>query len=228
MVIETLKCELWPFSLRADPSDRNAIESIIDTVKLLSLEKPTFPKKTHPRQPSSRALVTVLLHDLLFSGRAKIEASDKWPPKEAILRHRTRVKAELVRLQIKEGKISKAGLARKSKVEVSARYIRWNPNISLHRPEDWSFPALLNYLQSSAKGFKLLEQPIWPVPGDSFFIDPNLPECLLAFSINTTWWQGDKWFESGAVVVQDKSSCFPAKVLMEGWSEEEGDVLDAT
>ena len=44
----------------------------------------------------------------------------------------------------------------------------------------------------------------------------------------TTWWVGDKWYESGAVVLQDKASCFPARVLMEGWEETEGECIDAT
>jgi hypothetical protein len=67
----------------------------------------------------------VLLHDLLLKG--KIEASDKWAPKGAITRHQARLKAELVRLQIKAGKSSIKELGRSGSV-VQARYVRWNPN----------------------------------------------------------------------------------------------------
>lgn len=54
----------------------------------------------------------VLLQDLLFSKEGKVQASDKWPPKAAIMRHRTRMKAELVKLQIKRGLSSKEELER--------------------------------------------------------------------------------------------------------------------
>ncbi|ORX38495.1 S-adenosyl-L-methionine-dependent methyltransferase [Kockovaella imperatae] len=215
LVIETLKY-------------RSALEQIIAVTQLRTLEKITFPKKTSPRTPSSQSLILVLLHDLLISPRGRIEASDKWPPRQAIQRHQARLKAELVKLQIREGKSSKEGLARTAKTEGSARYIRWNPNVDLHREDDWSLAALLSYLQTKPSPFKLLNAPVYPVPDGSFFLDPHLPECLLVFPATTSWWQGDKWFESGAVIVQDKSSCFPARVLMGEWDEAEGDCIDAT
>ena len=144
------------------------------------------------------------------------------------MKHQARIKAELVRLQIREGKQSKEGLARTAQTEGSARYIRWNPNVDVHREGDWSLEALITYLRASPHGFTLLDDPVYPVPDGSFFLDPHLPECLFVFPASTSWWQGDKWFEAGAVIVQDKSSCFPARVLMEGWDESEGDCLDAT
>ena len=69
---------------------------------------------------------------------------------------------------------------------------------------------------------------MYPVPERSFFLDPHLPDYLLVFPATSNWWVGDEWYESGAVILQDKASCFPAKVLMEGWEEGEGECLDAT
>jgi putative methyltransferase len=83
--------------------DRTIIQSLSDSLKLLQVEKKTFPQKVPEGAPSSKNLLLVLLHDLLFSKDAKIQASDKWPPKMAIMRHATRLKAELVKLQIKKG-----------------------------------------------------------------------------------------------------------------------------
>lgn len=198
---------------------------MLEKVPLLQLEKLTFPRKTPPRTPSSQSLVLVLLHDLLFSSRARIEASDKWAPKEAILRHQARLKAELVRIQIREGKQSKAELARTG-TEGVERYIRWNPNTDLHRSGDWSLSALHAHLRT--KGFERLDKAVYPVPKNSYFDDPHLGQEVLVFSGQTGWWIGDGWYEAGAIILQDKASCFPARVLMHGWTEDEGECIDAT
>ncbi|EIW67267.1 hypothetical protein TREMEDRAFT_72198 [Tremella mesenterica DSM 1558] len=212
LVIETLKY-------------RPVLIQLLDIVPLLSLERITFPKKTPPRTPSSRSLILVLLHDLLFSTKSRIEASDKWPPKEAILKHKSRFHSELVKLQIREGKQRKEDLARSSQGG-EARYVRWNPNIDLSRPEDWSLDALFRHLKEKY-GFENVEE-TWPIPSGKFFMDPHLPDCLLVFPPGTNWWIEDEWYASGAVILQDKASCFPAKVLMHGWRDGEGECLDAT
>jgi putative methyltransferase len=141
------------------------------------------------------------------------------------MRHQARLKAELVRIQIREGKQSKLELARTG-TEGVERYVRWNPNTDLHRSGDWSLAALHRHL--AEKGMKPLESAEWPVPAGKYFVDPHLGEQVLVFPGNSTWWVGDEWYEAGAVILQDKASCFPARVLMEGWSEEEGECIDAT
>lgn len=178
---------------------------------LQKLERETFrPKAT----PSTTNFLTVLLHDLLIKG--KIEASDKWQPKTAIQRHQARLKAEIVRAQIKAGKSSVKELAKSAGNTVEARYVRWNPNTGLvKRKEDWSLSALEKHL--ATKGFKRVNEPIYPVPPKTYFMDPHLPDYLLVFPASTSWWVGDKWYESGAIILQDKASCIPAVVVMDGW-----------
>lgn len=202
------------------------IQEILTKVPILTLEKITFPRKTPPKAPSSASLVLVLLHDLLFSSKTKIEASDMWPPKPAVMKHQARLRAELVRIQIKQGKQSKSELARTTDTDGMVRYIRWNPNTDLHRSGDWSLPALIKHLET--KGYTQILEPVYPVPVNRWFMDPHLDDCLLVFESGTTWWQGDEWYESGAVILQDKASCFPAKVLMDRWIAGEGECLDAT
>lgn len=179
----------------------------------MKLEKETFRYKA---TPSSKNLLLVLLHDLLFSKR--IEASDKWPPKPAVMRHQARLKAELVRIQIRAGKKSIRELG-KDGAAVSARYVRWNPNAGAK----WTLDALHKHLEEL--GMKKVEED-YPVPEGSYFMDSHLPDCLLVFPPSSTWWVGDEWYEGGAVILQDKASCFPAKVIMDGW--EEGACLDGT
>lgn len=165
----------------------------------------------------------VLLHDLLFSSRG-IQASDKWEPKAALLRHQTRLKAELVRAQLRAGMSRKEDLGKKAATEGEVRYVRWNPNVDAHRSGDWSLSALEAHL--ATKGYTKISEPVYPVPEGKWFFDPHLPDCLLAFPASSNWWVGDKWYEAGAVILQDKASCFPARVLMHGWTE--GEVIDGT
>ncbi|WVQ74949.1 hypothetical protein IAR50_004557 [Cryptococcus sp. DSM 104548] len=207
LIIETLKY-------------RPVLLQLLTTVPILSLEKLTFPRKTPPRAPSSQSLVLVLLHDLLFSSRMRIEASDKWPPKPAVMRHQARLKAELVRIQIKEGKGRKEDLAKTAGDGEAVRYVRFNPNAGRTLEE------LFEHLEK--KGYERLEEAVYPVPEGKYFMDPHLPEVLFAFPGNSNWWVGDEWYEGGGAILQDKASCMPARVLMEEWVEGEGECLDAT
>jgi putative methyltransferase len=107
-----------------------------------------------------------------------------------------------------------------------ARYIRFNPNIDASRSDDFSLAALQNHLETQY-GFEKLDTPVFPVPDKKYFMDEHL-EDVLVFPSSTIWWTGDIWYESGAVILQDKASCFPAKVLVESWESSEGECLDAT
>ena len=206
-------------------TDKPTLLTLLTTVPLLSLEKLTFPRKTTPRIPSSQSLVLVLLHDLLFTPRG-IQASDRWVPKASILKHQARLKAELVKLQLKSGVARKEDLAKTGSAGGECRYIRWNPNVGLHRSGDWSLGALEKRLEG--KGWTRLDKPVYPVPVKRWFYDAHLGDCVLVFPREANWWVGDAWYEAGAVILQDKASCFPAKVLMEGWKAGEGECLDAT
>lgn len=206
-------------------TDRDTLLELLDKVPLIKLERETFRTRG---TPSSRSLLLVLLHDLLFSPRARIEASDKWPPKAAIARHQARLKAELVRIQLRAGVSSVRDLGRTASSDVQARYVRWNPNIDASRSQDWSLNALHAHL--AKKGFSRVEgdKPVYPVPSGKYFMDPHLPDYLLVFAPDTNWWAGDQWYESGAIVLQDKASCFPAAIVMDGWDEDEGECIDGT
>lgn len=136
------------------------------------------------------------------------------------MRHQARLKAELVRIQIREGKTKKEDLAKTSGEGEAVRYIRYNPNAG--RP----FEELGEYLKK--KGYTKLDEPVYPIPEEKYFADPHLSDVLLAFPGSANWWVDDEWYEGGGVILQDKASCFPARVLMEEWVEGEGECLDAT
>lgn len=187
----------------------------------------------------------VLAHDLLFSSKKRIEASDKWVPKEAMSRHQTRLRAELVKLQIKSGKARVEDLAKRPGAVASGngtaegegpgagagaegvepyRYIRWNPNVDLHRKGDWSLEALHKHL--AKRGYTRLEAGEERIPIKGYREDEHLGQELLVFNGRTNWWVKDEWYTAGAIILQDKASCMPAKVLMHGWQG--GECIDGT
>ena len=68
------------------------MNTIIDASPLLKQER---------KQISNRHLALLLVHDLLFA-RGGIQAGDG-PIKQAIMRHKTRLQAELTKLKVKKG-----------------------------------------------------------------------------------------------------------------------------
>lgn len=82
-------------------------------------------------------------------------------------------------------------------------------------------------MQSQTPPFQLLPAPTYPVPPQSFFKDPHLSDELFVFP-STTKFDKNQDYLSGGIILQDKASCFPAKVLMHGWQEGEGEVIDGT
>src|SRR5258708_38734704 len=96
LVIETLKCGGAP-QLNASgqltgylPSDKSALAEVIAAANLLKAEK----------KITSLNLALVLVHDLLLSGG--IQAGDG-PVKQALLRHKTRLRSEFQRVKIRRG-----------------------------------------------------------------------------------------------------------------------------
>ena len=115
LVLETLK---YQDSLRA----------LINITNIMEIEKKAIKFVKFPGKNPIH-LVMVLLHDLLFSKRQSIELG-KGVIKDAILRHKTRLRAELVKLRLKAGVISNEGLARKAdeNSDLIPRYVRVNTN----------------------------------------------------------------------------------------------------
>lgn len=193
-------------------ADRDVLKQLLETVPVQKLEKDAFPRRG---RPSSAALLQVMTHDLLFSPKGKIECSDKVDAKGAILRHGTRLKAELVRLQIKAGKSSIRELGKEG-LSSSVRYIRFNPRRIEAGPDGepkWTLDDLHNHLQGTV-GLNLLPEAKYPVPRNSYFMDPHMPEYLMVFESGSNWWLGSQWYERGSVILQDKASCMPAAVIM--------------
>lgn len=100
------------------------------------------------------------------------------------------------------------------------RYARCNTNVT-------TLSSLISRLTAPPHSFILSPTPTYPPEPKTFFLDPHLSDVLLAFPPATRF-EHDQDYLSGGLVLQDKASCFPAKVLMVDWKDGEGEVLDAT
>jgi putative methyltransferase len=103
LVIETLKCKPGcPVMSRplknSLATDKAVLSDLIAASKLLAEEK----------KITSLNLALVLVHDVLLSGG--IQAGDG-PVKQAVLRHKTRLRSELQRIKVKRGVKSDQELA---------------------------------------------------------------------------------------------------------------------
>jgi len=105
LVIETLKY-------------RPVLLDVIKASKLLEQEK---------KYLSQHNLALLLVHDVLF-GKG-IQAGDG-PSKQAVLRHKTRMKAELVMIKVKRGIARNKDLAPQNDSSNSPRWVRINTNVS--------------------------------------------------------------------------------------------------
>ncbi|KIM84282.1 hypothetical protein PILCRDRAFT_818620 [Piloderma croceum F 1598] len=189
LVIETLKY-------------KSALIAVMDASKIM----------TEERKLSSRNLALVLVHDVLLSNG--IQAGDG-PLKQAILRHKTRLRSEFQRIKVKRGvksndELAQTGDARAARIP---RYVRVNTTL-------WTTEEAIQFYES--RGF-FISGPFESSKG--FARDEHIPDLLL-FSPQCQF-HDDPSYKTGKIILQDKASCFPAIVL----SPPTGDdsvVIDAT
>ncbi|KAG2058485.1 williams-Beuren syndrome critical region protein 20 copy A [Suillus hirtellus] len=191
LVIETLKY-------------KSVLSDVIQASKLLTEER---------KKISSLNLALVLVHDTLLANG--IQAGDG-PIKQAILRHKTRLKSELQRIKIKRGVKSDLELAQTSDDRAAKipRYVRVNTSI-------WSTEEAISFY--TKRGFQL-QGPFASSKG--FGIDEHIPD-LLAFN-PALQFRDDPSYKTGKIILQDKASCFSAFVLSPPCNDPNAVVIDAT
>ncbi|TFK98683.1 S-adenosyl-L-methionine-dependent methyltransferase [Pterulicium gracile] len=190
LVIETLKF-------------KPALSTIIKEAQLMKEER---------KKITSLNLALALVHDLLLA--KGIQAGDG-PIKQAVLRHKTRLSAELTKLKIKKGAKSTVDLAQAEDARVAQipRYVRVNTAL-------WSTDDAVSWY--SSHGYTL-SAPLLSERG--FDKDEHIPD-LLRFHPRVTFHE-DECYKRGKIILQDKASCFPAVVLNPPVSEH-AVVIDAT
>ncbi|TIA87533.1 hypothetical protein E3P99_03117 [Wallemia hederae] len=203
VVVETLKYQ-------------DVLKQLIEITDLLSKERKAI--KFAKPQGNPIFLVMVLLHDLLFSKRQAIEAG-QGPIKDAILRHKTRLRGELTKLRVRAGVTTNEELGRKaeSAAELIPRYVRINSNrISLD-----------DAIAEMKKAFGLAEYTgdDMPIPADKYKIVKHIPNLVAVHASLSQRITSHTLYTNGRVILQDLASCMPPVVLLHelvGESKKEG------
>ncbi|EPY51986.1 rRNA methyltransferase [Schizosaccharomyces cryophilus OY26] len=176
---------------------KHVLDEVIQCSKLLDLEKKI-----------KKNLARVLVHDLLMSKRG-ISASTG-SIKEAILRHKTRLNAEFVKLKIRNKVKSHEELALKNPVTLP-RWIRIN-TIKATKEEVLKQLALTRVSSLKEVG-----------PG-TYYMD-EIIDNLIALDGETSL-VNESCYQEGKVIIQDKASCIPAAILGNQRQTKVGDIID--
>ncbi|SCU88581.1 LADA_0E10990g1_1 [Lachancea dasiensis] len=155
-------------------------------------------------QPAfSKYTIKLLVHDLLFSKNKRIQMG-KHPVKDFVLKHKTRLNSELVRLKLKLKVTDLKQLIKDDATDITpVRWIRINPVRSRDKQKE--------VLAELEKKFPT-KVSSWAeiVPG-TIYHDEYVPNL---FGVHP----GDKitsheLYKTGKVIIQDRASCFPAHIL---------------
>ncbi|QSL66750.1 hypothetical protein MERGE_001136 [Pneumocystis wakefieldiae] len=161
--------------------DKSLLEQVIERSGFCSCEK---------KVPQTLALL--LIHDLLLSKHGLVRCRKSI--RDAVLRHKTRLHAELVRIRLKN-------ITSLNSIDPDAIRPRW---------------ARINTLKSNLS--QVLDQfphfscsPIDALLPNTYAIDIHIPD-LLAFHSSTMLTQHPAYLD-GSLILQDKASCIPAFIL---------------
>ncbi|KAF9156417.1 hypothetical protein BG015_005386 [Linnemannia schmuckeri] len=165
---------------------------VLQESKLLALEKKL-----------TRSLALLLLHDLLLQSRG-IQASDAWPMKQAVMRHKARLKAEFVKAKIKVG-AKKDGLIEGEDELLLPRYVR--VNLLMKTPQQ----VIDAFIADGWTFLPVPPSPPAPPPANTFHRDEHL-DFMLVFPPKSDL-HLHPLYVSGVLILQDKASCFPAAIL---------------
>jgi putative methyltransferase len=175
-------------------------------------------KTNYGPRPTQLSLLLVLLHDLLFSNRGIALPKDH-KLRKGLEKHVLQIKSEKERIKVRmrvqtdaelaEGGVEAAARAPKTRwMRINA--IRWTAAEALQWLADAGW-VQVDSLEDMTSGLES--------SGKRFCRDRHM-DCLLAFpaSLQLT---GFAPYKDGRLIAQDKASCLPPFVLLEGLSEDE-------
>ncbi|ODV82662.1 hypothetical protein CANARDRAFT_178305 [[Candida] arabinofermentans NRRL YB-2248] len=163
------------------------ILQIIKKSKLLTLEK---------KSKLTESMAILLVHDLLFSKGGRIQ-SKQHPLKEAVIRNKTRIQAELTKLKLKHGVQSLDSL-----IEEDDTPIRWFRANLIKTTKD----QILREFSHLTEVDNINDIKQGTIYHDEYI--PNLFGIHPKDKLTTT----DAYLK-GRVIIQDRASCFPAHIL---------------
>ncbi|KAI1861336.1 uncharacterized protein JN550_010866 [Neoarthrinium moseri] len=187
----------------------SVLKEVIENADILRLERKLTP-----------VLALLLVHDLLLSkGGIALPASHGL--RASIERHKARLASELTRARIKRKAASIDALRQQVEAESAKstpqhpRWVRVNALLS----------SLEEQLESTFKAFERVYAigDVTLTSKNSLYIDEHVPNLIAitpSFQIIKT-----NAYKTGAIILQDKASCFPAYLLDP--HVEDGDIIDS-
>lgn len=164
-------------------------------------------------------LSLLLVHDFLVA-RQGIALPQSHGLRASVERHKARLNSEFTRARLRRKLASVDAL--REYVEAAARtgpvHPRWIRINTLRT-------TATDQLETTLKGFEPVPsvQDVVKSTGKALCFDPHIPN-LLAVSPTSDLTKTEA-YKSGAIILQDKASCFPAYLLNPG--PEDGDVIDS-
>lgn len=163
----------------------------------------------------SKELLTLLVHDLIFSARGRIE-SGKHPIKDAVLAHKTRLQAEFIKLKLRYKVKSVDQLPTKEcEDETPVRWFRIN-TVKIDPERFFKKHQFFTNLQP-VNSFQDLTGP-GLIYADDYI--PNLFGIHPKEKLSLT-----EAYKLGEIIIQDRASCFPAHIL--NHNKEHTKIIDA-
>lgn len=171
---------------------RELLTAVIKASGMLKTEKRAFGG-------SDVNLALLMAHDLLLSRSGRI-TSKKSLAKDAILKHKTRLKAELVKYKVKH-KIHDINTLITEKDETPVRWIRINTILvkDTTEIESWLF-----------SNFTLVED--WHVLDSKSIYKDTHVQHLYGIHPSVSVAQLEH-YKTGKLIIQDRASCFPATIM---------------
>ena len=166
----------------------------------------------------SDELLRLLIHDLLFSPRGRIE-SGKHPIKDAFLANKTRLQAEFIKLKLKYKVKAVSELPTKdsSEDETPVRWFRIN-TIKIDKDRFFKkhpFFAKLQPVNTVAE-----------LTGPGFIYSDDYIPHLYGIHPKEKL-SAQEAYKLGEVIIQDRASCFPAHILNQDPNDVHKQVMDA-
>jgi putative methyltransferase len=182
---------------------------VIKSSQLLQIERKVgLSRGAHRQARISPSLALVIVHDLLCSKHGIAASSGQI--KDAVLRHKTRLKSDYVRAQLSH-KVASNGSNEGggSKSQLMTVFVpRW---------------VRVNALKMSLPEFikKLSAHDLVPVVDMSslrdttngYLVDTNIADLLAFHHLFPVTVKFSQEYASGAIILQDKASCIPASLL---------------
>ncbi|KAK1769184.1 putative nol1 nop2 sun family protein [Phialemonium atrogriseum] len=185
------------------------LKEVIEASGILQLERKLTP-----------VLSLLLVHDFLLS-KGGIALPQSHGLRASIERHKARLNSEFTRARLRRKLASVEAL--RAQVEAESRtgpvHPRWIRINTLKT-------TLRDQLETTFAGFEAVSsvRDILAGAERAICLDPNVPD-LVALSPGTDFTKTDA-YRSGAIILQDKASCFPA-LLLDPASLDGGDVVDS-